>query len=46
MIKLHYDHELNMVIIEFVGSVDAAQGEQYLPDIPKIIPNTKKALHS
>ncbi len=42
MIKISYDHEHNAVIIEFVGKIDAAQGEQYFLDIPKVIPKHGK----
>src|SRR5258706_13278865 len=38
MIKFNYDHDHNTVVIEFIGKVDAAQGEQYFPDLPKVIP--------
>ena len=42
MINVSYDQEHNTVIIEFVGKIDAAQGEQYLPDIPKVLPKHGK----
>ena len=42
MIKVSDNQEHNTVIIEFVGKIDAAQGEQYLPDIPKVLPKHGK----
>ena len=42
MIQINYDRRHNAVIIEFSGKVDAEQGEQYLPKIPKVIPKHGK----
>ena len=38
MIQITYDRRHNAVVIEFSGKIDAEQGEQYLPKIPKVIP--------
>ena len=42
MIKISYDQGHNTVIIEFVGVIDAAQGERYFPEIEKVIPKHGK----
>ncbi len=42
MIKVNYDQEHNTVIIEFVGKIDAAHGEEYLPNLHKVIPKHGK----
>ena len=39
MIKLRYDERRDSVIVEFIGNVDAAQGEQQFLDLPKVLPN-------
>ncbi len=45
MIKVNYDPEYNTIIIEFEGKIDAAQGEQYLPDIQKVLSKVKKGFN-
>ncbi len=42
MIKVSYNKEHNAIVIEFIGEVDAAQGEQQILDIKKAIPKDKK----
>ncbi len=41
MINLNYDQDHNAVIIEFVGAIDAAQGDEYLPRLGQFIPSAK-----
>jgi len=42
MIKARYDQEHNAVMIEFEGKIDAAQAEQFYPEIQKIVPKHGK----
>ena len=42
MINISYDQGHNAVIIEFIGHVDAAQGEQCFPDLERAIPKHGK----
>ena len=42
MIKVGYNDKRNVVIIEFIDKIDAAQAEQSYLDIQKIIPQCNK----
>ena len=45
MIDIRYDKKRNTVVIEFSGKIDAAQGKEYLPKIPAIIPKNGKGFN-
>lgn len=45
MIKLSYNQEYNAIIIEFIGNIDAAQGEEYFPNIPNFIPKDRQTFN-
>ena len=42
MIRISYDEGHNTVIVEFIGHVDAAQGEECFPDAERAIPRHGK----
>ena len=42
MIKARYDSEVNAVIIEFEGKIDALQAERFAPEIQKVVPKHGK----
>ena len=42
MLKANYDKENNLVTMEFEGMVDAAQAEDFLPRIQKVVPRDGK----
>ena len=42
MTNVRYDDQLNTVILEFEGTVDAAQAERLFSDIEKVVPTPGK----
>ena len=42
MVRVNYDTEYNIVIVEFKGNIDAVQAEHFFPDIEKVIPKHGK----
>jgi anti-anti-sigma regulatory factor len=42
VINISYNQQQNTVFIEFVGKIDAAEGEQHFPNLPKVIPQHGK----
>ena len=45
MIKTSYENDLNAVIIEFIGIVEASEGEKYFAELPGAIPKHGKGFN-
>lgn len=42
MINVFYDKELNVIVLEFAGTIDAAQGEELIATVQDVVPERAK----